>query len=176
MDKLSKQRRSWVMSRVKGKNTEPEKRVRLWLYRQGYRYRKNVSTLPGKPDIVFRKYRAVVDVRGCFWHRHANCKIATMPQSNSKFWWKKFNANMGRDIENERKLKALGWIVIVVWECELEAGFEKTMQRIVTVLERQRTHMAESRRAKQEGQKLPQKLRYDDLEDSCEMMMVAETD
>ena len=160
MDKLSKQHRSWTMSRVRGRDTEPEKVVRLWLFRRGYRYRKNVKTLPGKPDIVLRKYKTVVDVRGCFWHRHAHCKIATMPQSNTKFWWKKFNTNVGRDIENERKLKALGWNVIVVWECELGAELEKTMQKIVNALEKPR--------------RIKRKLRYDELEDNREMMMVAE--
>ena len=169
MDKISKQHRSWNMSRVRGNNTKLEKLARLWLFKRGYRYRKNVRNLPGKPDIVLRKYKTVIDVRGCFWHRHAGCKIATMPQSNTTYWWKKFNANIGRDIENESKLDALGWNVIVVWECELTSALEETMRKIVEILENRKIEIIKSREPRQI-------LRYDELEDTDELMMVAESD
>lgn len=119
-EEAKRKQRSWNMSRVRSKDTGVEKRVRSWLWREGFRFRKNVKQLPGCPDIVLPKYKAVIDVRGCFWHRHPNCPIATMPKSNSAFWWKKFNRNVNRDLETEKALAALGWRVIVVWECELE--------------------------------------------------------
>ncbi len=119
-EEAKRKQRSWNMSRVRSKDTGVEKRVRSWLWREGFRFRKNVKQLPGCPDIVLPKYKAIIDVRGCFWHRHPNCPIATMPKSNSAFWWKKFNRNVNRDLETEKALAALGWRVIVVWECELE--------------------------------------------------------
>jgi DNA mismatch endonuclease (patch repair protein) len=118
-EEAKRKQRSWNMSRVRSRDTGPEKCVRSWLWKQGFRFRKNVRQLPGCPDIVLPKYKTVIDVRGCFWHRHPNCPVATMPKSNSAFWWKKFNRNVNRDVETERALTALGWRVIVVWECEL---------------------------------------------------------
>jgi DNA mismatch endonuclease, patch repair protein len=130
-EKAKRQHRSWNMSRVRSKDTGLEKRVRSWLWREGFRFRKNVKTLPGSPDIVLPKYKTVIDVRGCFWHRHPNCPIATMPKSNSAFWWKKFNRNVNRDLETEKALAELGWRVIVVWECELASdACEKTFEHI----------------------------------------------
>jgi len=109
-----------------------------------------VKRLPGKPDIVFRKFKTVVFVHGCFWHRHPNCKIATMPKSNSKFWWRKFNANVSRDIENEKRLHAKGWLVVVVWECEIN---DESLQRLAETLEMQRSRYLVKNRA----------VRYDEI-------------
>jgi len=125
--------RSWNMSRVRSKDTGPEKMVRSWLWRQGFRFRKNVKKLPGCPDIVLPKYKTVIDVRGCFWHRHPGCPVAAMPKSNSAFWWKKFSRNVNRDCETETALKALGWRVIVVWECMLEGGKREETLNAVSV-------------------------------------------
>lgn len=135
-EEAKRKQRSWNMSRVRSKDTGVEKRVRSWLWREGFRFRKHVKQLPGCPDIVLAKYKAVIDVRGCFWHRHPNCPIATMPKSNSAFWWKKFNRNVNRDLETEKALAALGWRVIVVWECELEndvcaATFERVRDALL---------------------------------------------
>ena len=127
----SAQHRSWNMSRVRAKDTHPERIVRLWLWHQGFRYRKNDKRLQGHPDIVVSRYRTVIEVRGCFWHRHADCPIATMPKSNSAFWWKKFNRNVNRDQETERALRDLGWNVLIVWECELVAARQAaTLERL----------------------------------------------
>lgn len=107
------------MSRVRSKDTAPEKRVRSFLHRNGFRFRLHVKKLPGTPDIVLPMYRTVVDVRGCFWHRHPNCRQASSPASNAEFWRRKFERNVERDRMNERRLRELGWNLIVVWECEL---------------------------------------------------------
>ena len=103
-DKLSPEKRSWNMSRIKGKDTAIEVRVRKYLFSQGFRYRKNVKELPGKPDIVLPKYHTVVFVNGCFWHRHQGCKYAYMPKSRIEFWQKKFNRNVENDSLHRREL------------------------------------------------------------------------
>ncbi len=118
MDSVTGVKRSYIMSRIRGKNTTPELVVRSFLFRQGFRFRLHVKTLPGHPDIVLPKYRTVIEVRGCFWHQHPGCKTATTPKSNIDFWQRKFHRNVERDRENETALAALGWKVIVVWECE----------------------------------------------------------
>lgn len=121
------------MSRVRAKDTQPERIVRLWLWHQGFRYRKNDKRLPGHPDIVLSRYWTVIEVRGCFWHRHADCPIATQPKSNSAFWWKKFSRNINRDQETERALRDCGWNVLIVWECELVAARRAaTLERLQT--------------------------------------------
>ena len=120
MDKRTKRQRSWNMSRVRGKDTTPEKMVRSFLHRRGFRFRLHVKNLPGHPDIVLPKYRTVIEVRGCFWHRHQGCKRATTPSSNTAFWDAKFIRNIERDKKNEILLNELGWRVIVVWECEIK--------------------------------------------------------
>ena len=119
MDNLSKERRSWNMSRVKSKDTTPERIVRSFLFRHGFRFRLHVKKLPGHPDIVLPKYKTVIEVRGCFWHRHPGCNKTTTPTSNTVFWSKKFKQNIARDKKNDSALNALGWQVIVVWECQL---------------------------------------------------------
>ena len=120
MDSLTKEKRSWNMSRIRSNDTTPELVVRSFLFRNGFRFRLHVKNLPGHPDIVLLKYKTVIEVRGCFWHRHPGCRHATMPSSNVEFWQKKFKRNVDRDRNTEKQLKNLGWNLIVVWECELK--------------------------------------------------------
>ena len=118
MDIVSPQARHLIMSRVKSKNTTPELAVRSFLFNNGFRFRIHDKNLPGKPDIVLKKYKTVIEVRGCFWHRHTGCKAATTPSSNVAFWQEKFQRNIERDKIHAVELKKLGWHLIVVWECE----------------------------------------------------------
>ena len=111
-------RRSAMMGRVRGKDTAPELVVRRLLFAAGYRYRLHAKELPGKPDVVFRKQRKAIFVHGCFWHRHAACRRATMPKTRTGFWLGKFVRTQVRDQENEAALLQLGWDVLIVWECE----------------------------------------------------------
>ena len=120
MDTLTKDRRSWNMSRIRSKDTIPEMHVRSALHRAGYRFRLHVKDLPGKPDIVLPKYKTVIFVHGCFWHRHSGCPRATMPSSNQEYWQEKFQRNVERDKREQVELKKLGWKVIVVWECSVK--------------------------------------------------------
>lgn len=122
MDNRTPEERSRNMSRIPSKNTKPEETVRKYLFSQGFRYRKNVSKLPGKPDIVLPKYKTVVFVNGCFWHAHQGCKWFVPPKSNSEFWQKKFSYNVERDERNYNRLREQDWKVIVIWECELRHG------------------------------------------------------
>lgn len=118
-DRLSPEHRSWNMSRIKNRDTKPELIVRSLLHRMGYRFRLHRKDLPGKPDIVLPKYKTVVFVHGCFWHRHEGCRYSYMPKTRIDFWEDKFNKNIKRDIDVRQKLYKLGWTVIVIWECEL---------------------------------------------------------
>ena len=120
VDRLSKEKRSWNMSRIRGRNTKPELTVRSMLHRMGYRFRLHRKDLPGKPDIVLPKYRTVVFVHGCFWHRHKRCRYAYNPKSRVEFWQKKFNDTVERDRRNRKELKKLGWQVVVIWECQIK--------------------------------------------------------
>jgi len=132
MDLLTKEKRSWNMSRIKGKDTKPEKIVRSILHKAGFRFRLNRKDLPGKPDIVLPKYKSVILVHGCFWHRHPRCKYAYTPKSRVTFWQKKFSENIERDKFVKRELRKMGWKVIVVWECELKNDKkEKTINKIL---------------------------------------------
>ena len=108
------------MSCIKGKNTKPEEIVRKYLFSQGFRYRKNDKRLPGTPDIVLPKYKIVIFVNGCFWHGHEGCRYFVIPKTNTEFWTKKIETNRKRDIRKINDLQALGWKVIVVWECQLK--------------------------------------------------------
>lgn len=119
MDIWSKAKRSEVMSHIRGKDTKPELVVRSLLHRAGLRFSLRRKDLPGRPDIVLPKYKAVVFVHGCFWHRHKGCRVATMPKSRKAFWLAKFRANVARDKRNLRDLERLGWTVLVVWGCEV---------------------------------------------------------
>lgn len=108
------------MSRISSKDTAPEKQVRSLLHNAGFRFRLHVKKLPGSPDIVLPKYRTVIFVHGCYWHRHSDCKYAYSPKSRTKFWEEKFEITVERDRRKSDELRALGWHVIVVWECELK--------------------------------------------------------
>lgn len=119
MDRLSKQHRSWNMSRIRGCNTKPEVAVRSILHRMGFRFRLHAKDLPGRPDILLPKYRTALFVHGCFWHRHPGCKFAYQPKSRTAFWTQKFKANVERDRNTRAALHGLDWNVVVVWECEL---------------------------------------------------------
>ena len=133
MDKHSKEVRSKNMASIHSKNTKPEMTVRKYLFKQGFRYRKNVSSLPGKPDIVLPKYNTVVFINGCFWHKHEKCKYFVWPKSNVEFWRNKIETTVKRDEEKIKQLNALGWHVITVWECELKKDKrEKTLEYLFT--------------------------------------------
>jgi len=119
-DVFSKSKRSEVMSKIRGKNTKPELAVRSILHRMGYRFRLHRRDLPGCPDIVLPKYKTVIFVHGCFWHRHPKCKYAYNPKSRKTFWQKKFRQNVEQDKKVRKKLTRLGWKVIVIWECEIK--------------------------------------------------------
>lgn len=129
MDSVSKERRSEIMSRVRGRDTAPELRLRRLVHGMGYRYRLHVAGLPGRPDMVLARHRAVIFMHGCFWHRHEGCALARMPKSRLEFWQPKLDANRERDARNVRELRRLGWRVLVVWECEL--GDEVRLRRRV---------------------------------------------
>lgn len=117
-DRISKERRSWNMSRIKGKDTKPEIAVRKILHQMGYRFRIHRIDLPGKPDIVLPKFKTIIFVHGCFWHRHPMCKYAYTPKTRVDFWNVKFAENVKRDKMNRAELKKLGWRVGIIWECE----------------------------------------------------------
>lgn len=128
-DNLSSSMRSKIMSSIKSKNTKPEVAVRALLHRLGFRFRLHSKLFPGKPDIILPKYKTVIFVHGCFWHRHKKCKIATVPSSNVDFWNEKFSRNVARDKKNLRAIRREGWKALTVWECELK-NTDKLLQRL----------------------------------------------
>lgn len=143
-DRLTPEQRHLVMSHIHGKGTKPELKVRQWLWHHGYRYRLNVKSVPGKPDIVMRKYHTAIFVNGCFWHGHqvelgvgseelgvTNSTCCKIPETNREFWISKIKRNQERDQKNYQVLHDNGWQVIVIWECELKPKrIEKTMNRV----------------------------------------------
>ena len=130
-DVHSPETRSFNMSQIKGKNTKPEELVRRYLFSHGFRYRKHVSTLPGKPDIVLSKYKTCIFVNGCFWHKHEGCRYFVWPKNNAEFWKKKITGNVERDLRQQNELRLLGWNVVVIWECELKKDrFNETMASV----------------------------------------------
>lgn len=132
MDNRSKEARSKNMSHIPSKNTKPEETVRKYLFSKGFRYRKNVNNMPGKPDIVLPKYKTVIFVNGCFWHAHEGCKWFVRPKSREEFWESKFKCNIERDCRNYAALRDMGWKVIIVWECEIRhANKDATLARLV---------------------------------------------
>lgn len=133
-DSLTPEKRSWNMSRIRCKDTSIEVKVRKYLFSQGFRYRKNVSSLPGKPDIVFPKYHVAVFIHGCFWHRHEGCKRATTPKSKMEYWIPKFEHNIANDKKHYKELEQMGWRTIVIWECEVNKNFEETMKQLVIAI------------------------------------------
>jgi DNA mismatch endonuclease (patch repair protein) len=128
-DIVNKQTRSRMMSGIRGKNTQPELRVRSYLHRAGLRFSLHGRKLPGRPDLVLAKHESVVFVHGCFWHQHASCRYAYKPASNSRFWNDKFVENTARDQRVRKQLRSEGWRVFVIWECE--AGDEIRLRRLV---------------------------------------------
>lgn len=131
VDIVDKQTRSRMMAGIKGKNTKPELVLRKALHAMGYRFRLHDKRLPGRPDIVLPKWNAVIEVHGCFWHRHADCRYATTPNTRTEFWTKKFAANVARDRRNVEQLQASGWRTAVVWECRLR---EKEIDELLAEL------------------------------------------
>lgn len=118
-DVVAKKTRSRMMSGIRGKDTKPELIVRSYLHREGLRFRLHAK-LPGKPDLVLPKYRVVVFVHGCFWHRHEDCRFATIPASNTEFWQAKFDGNMRHDADVRKQLHKLGWRILIIWSCQLQ--------------------------------------------------------
>ena len=114
------EQRSRNMSAIKSKNTKPEIKVRKVLHSMGYRFRLHSKDLPGSPDIVLPKYKTVIFVHGCFWHRHENCKYASTPKTRKEFWEAKFRENINRDKKHQENLSSMGWKIIIVWECEIK--------------------------------------------------------
>jgi DNA mismatch endonuclease (patch repair protein) len=135
VDSFSKEKRHEVMSKIRGKDTKIEIKVRHWLHRHGIRYRKNCRDIPGKPDIAIKKYKIAIFVNGCFWHGHDDCKYYRLPKSNIEYWQEKIGKNKERDRTNLEKLKNEGWNVFVVWECQVKANFESTMQVLLGDIE-----------------------------------------
>jgi len=128
--------RSYNMSQIKGKGAKSEELVRKYLFSKGFRYRKNYARLSGTPDIVLPKYKTVIFVNGCFWHKHEGCKYFVWPKNNAEFWRKKIQGNVERDARNYECLAQLGWKVLIVWECELKKNIaEDTLKRIVQNLQ-----------------------------------------
>ena len=119
MDRITKEHRSWNMSRIKSGNTRPEIVVRSLLHNMGYRFRLHRKDLPGKPDIVLPRFKSVIFVHGCFWHRHKGCKNAASPKTKKTFWREKFKANVIRDKKVQEELNSMGWKILIIWECEL---------------------------------------------------------
>ena len=151
-DTMTAEQRHRCMSHIRSKGTKPELKVRRWLWGHGYRYRLNVKSVPGKPDIVLRSYRTAIFVNGCFWHGHGvrleatqvesgerrveNSACCKIPSSNREFWVAKIRRNQERDRENYRVLQENGWHVIVIWECQLKPSvMERTMQAVAVLLE-----------------------------------------
>lgn len=142
MDNHTKSQRSYNMSRIRSTNSKPEEVVRKYLFSQGFRYRKNDKRYPGKPDIVLPKYKTVIFVHGCFWHMH-DCGRFVWPSSNVEYWEKKITGNIKRDKEHTEKLRADGWKVLTIWECELKKK----------VCEQRLSALAEEIRGDTEGEK-----------------------
>ena len=132
MDRLTKEQRSWNMSRIRSRNTSPELRVRSFLHSAGFRFRLHEKKLPGCPDIVLPKYETVIFVHGCFWHRHSGCRLAYTPKTRVEFWQEKFRQNVERDRKKEKQLLESGWKVLTVWECMTQS--EDILKEVLTCL------------------------------------------
>src|ERR1044071_7690724 len=134
MDKLSKQRRSEIMSRIRDKNTVPELKVRSLIHRLGYRFRLHSKSLPGKPDLVFPGRKKIIFVHGCFWHSHADCPKGKPPKSKLDYWMDKLATNRKRDEQHLQELRAQGWQALVIWQCQIK-NTEVLTNTIITFLE-----------------------------------------
>ena len=135
VDRISEAHRSWNMSRIRGKDTGPELRLRSLLHRAGYRFRVHDRNLPGCPDIILKKFRTVIFVHGCYWHRHPLCPNATTPSTRTEFWQAKFDETVERDKRKTRELAARGWRVITVWECHLDKNPQAVLAYVGCQLE-----------------------------------------
>ena len=145
-DILTPTQRHRCMSHIRSKATKPEMVVRRWLWAHGYRYRLNVKSVPGKPDIVMRKYRTAIFVNGCFWHGHEGCKQFVLPKTNTDFWQDKIERNRTRDTRIYNELMNAGWQVIVIWTCNLTNDkLETTMQQVAVTLNRNFLALAQKR-------------------------------
>jgi len=134
-DVHSKEVRSYNMSQIKGKNTKPELIVRSFLHQNGFRYRLHSKDLPGKPDIVLKKYKTVVFIHGCFWHGHKGCKYFVVPKTRTQWWLDKINRNKAKDTESNNVLIDQNWKIITIWECELKKGkIETTLNNLLNEL------------------------------------------
>ena len=153
-DILTKEERSALMAKVKGKNTKPEIYVRKYLFSKGFRYRVNDPRYPGRPDIILPKYRTAIFVHGCFWHGHESCKYARLPLTNREFWENKIRTNIERDKRNIELLKQEGWKVVVVWQCELRNRRlrEERMKRLVEEIEADEEPTVRSSKRKRTGE------------------------
>ena len=166
MDKLDPQRRSENMRRIRSKNTKPEVILRSLLHRRGYRFRVHVKELPGKPDIVFHSRRKAIFVHGCFWHQHSGCREGRIPGLRREYWVPKLARNVKRDAAAIRSLKAQGWDVLTVWECEFGKASEQDIEKLLDFLGKpryrysdttpfQRTLVANPTDANKLGSKMP---------------------
>lgn len=149
---MTDKQRSECMSRIHSKDTGPELAVRRELWKRGYRFRINVRTLPGTPDVVLPRYRTAIFINGCFWHGHKGCKLYTVPKTNVEFWTEKVRRNKERDMVNIQRLESLSWNVITVWECELKSKtFIGTIDKVESILaENQRKWEAYKERRRQD--------------------------
>lgn len=134
MDIWSKEKRSYVMSRIRSYDTRPEKSVRSLIHKMGYRFRLHVKTLPGKPDIVFPKLKKVIFVHGCFWHLHKNCRDGTIPKTKHNQWKAKLIKNVKRDKQHVKDLRRSGWKTLTLWECEVEKKTAHVQKTILNFL------------------------------------------
>lgn len=130
-DKISSEKRSEIMSKIKGTDTKIEIMVRKYLYKKGFRYRKNCSDILGTPDISIKKYKVAIFVNGCFWHGHEGCKKFKIPKTRTEFWSTKISKNIDRDQKVISRLESEGWNIFVIWECEIESDFDRTMELLV---------------------------------------------
>jgi len=134
-DTFSKEKRSEIMGKIKSIDTKPEILVRKYLFKHGFRFRLHSKTLPGKPDIVLRKYKTVIFVNGCFWHGHKDCRKSSLPKTRVEYWDDKITRNIARDIANQKMLTDLGWNVVVIHQCELKnKDVDKTMAEVINNL------------------------------------------
>jgi len=134
-DVMSSEQRSRNMSRIRGKDTKPELHLRSLLHASGFRFRVHHSGLPGRPDIVLPKYKTVIFVHGCFWHRHEGCRYTTTPKTRPDFWAAKFEATLIRDAKKSDQLRSAGWQVVTIWECELKKNPEAVVRHLCQKLE-----------------------------------------
>ncbi|MBV5330159.1 MAG: DNA mismatch endonuclease Vsr [Chlorobium sp.] len=138
MDHLSTKDRSLNMSKIRSKHTKPEMIVRSMLHRMGYRFRLHVKKLPGKPDIVLKKYNTIIFCNGCFWHQHPGCKKAAVPKTNQSYWLPKLNKNVTRYVDIVTELKEMGWYVTTIWECETKDP--ETLRQIINLYLKHNMH------------------------------------